>query len=68
MSFLLIKTGSIYSILKINHNFEYEFIYDFLKIKQDRKWLNEEIIQYFYHPKRMSKWFDNIDEFIQIYG
>jgi hypothetical protein len=68
MSFLLIKTGSMYSILKINHKFEYEFIYDYQVIKEHRKELNEKIIQYFYHPKRMSKWFDNIDEFIQIYG
>jgi hypothetical protein len=47
------------------------FTYDYSVIKEDRKELNEEIVQCFYHPKRMSKWIESgetMDEFINIYG
>jgi hypothetical protein len=47
------------------------FVLDYQAIKEDRKVLNEEIVQYFYHPTRMSKWIESgetMDDFINIYG
>jgi ribosomal protein L24E len=47
------------------------FVLDYQVIKENKRVLNEEIIQYFYHPKRMSKWIESgetMDEFCNIYG
>jgi hypothetical protein len=43
----------------------------FLIMKENKKEINEEIIKYFHHPKRMQKWIESgetMEEFLQIYG
>ena len=46
------------------------FVLNYKIIKEDRRELNEEIIQYFYHPTRINKWLESgktMDEFYNIY-
>jgi hypothetical protein len=38
------------------------FTYDYDKIKETNKNINKEIIDWYYHPLRINKWIDELEE------